>query len=79
MAGQNHIKEVAGCLNAAGHDLERARQAARRVSEQDGHDVAQLECAVKLSAAGWWKRALGAGMKVMVWRERDPFGRLDSR
>lgn len=60
MAGQNHIKEVAGHLNAAGHDLSRAVKAAKRVSAEDGHALAQLECAVKLNAQAWFKRLDGA-------------------
>jgi hypothetical protein len=50
------IKEVAGHLNAAGHDLERARKAAKRISEKDGHALAQLEAAAKLNAEAWWNR-----------------------
>lgn len=56
MTPAQQIKEVAGCLNAAGHDLSRAVAAAQQVSAQDGHDVAQLECAVKLTAEAWRNR-----------------------
>lgn len=70
MTVAKQIKEVAGWLNAAGHDLRRAVLAGRAIGEKDGHDLAQLECAVALTAQAWNNRAQAAGVKPLVWRDR---------